>query len=119
MGIVVEETKDVKKRLGDRLDNVPTPVNEPAEVDRIFQACVQGLERIELFGAGVQLHREVRAPGGWREPIAGGDELLPFFLDLTTRGDFSWAQDVKENFILDPGPPVRPLHSPHRSRASS
>src|SRR5881397_2763059 len=101
MGIVVEETKDVKKRLGDRLYNVPTPVNEPAEVDRIFQACVQGLERIELFGAGVQLHREVRAPGGWREPHAGGDELLPFFLDHSGRGAGGGDQDAQEIFILE------------------
>src|SRR5438034_9727283 len=99
MGIVVEETKDVKKRLGDRLDNVPTPVNEPAEVDRIFQACVQGLERIELFGAGVQLHREVRAPGGWREPHAGGGELLTFILAHAGGGIGGGIQDARDILI--------------------
>src|SRR5439155_25032125 len=59
-GIVVNETEDVKDRLGDEFDEAPAPIDEPAEINSIFQADVQRFERVELFRTGIQLQFEGR-----------------------------------------------------------
>ena len=102
-GIVVNETEDVKDRLGDEFDEAPAPIDEPAEINSIFQADVQRFERIELFRTGIQLQFGGRRTVALGDPNRSGHELVALFLDQCG-GRFSRNQDGQEIFVLKSHP---------------
>src|SRR5438105_14884427 len=103
-GIVVNETEDVKDRLGDKFDKAPAPIDKPSEINSIFQTNVQGFERIEFFGTGIQLQFEGRRNVALGDPNTSGHELVAFLLDQRG-GRFGGNQYAQEIFVLKSHPP--------------